>query len=74
VQAKCIHCLEIFSADRENGRSACHRHFEVCKQRIRMNQMVENMRSDSLSMSPDAMALKTGNLTRKSHVKQWLIL
>jgi hypothetical protein len=23
-----------------------------------MNQMVENMRSDSLSMSPDAMALK----------------
>ncbi|CAN6361465.1 unnamed protein product [Urochloa humidicola] len=56
VQAKCHHCLDIFAADRENGRSACHRHLEVCKERIRMTQMVESIRKESLS--PDAMALK----------------
>jgi hypothetical protein len=61
VQAKCNHCLEIFAADRENGRTACHRHLQVCKERIRMNQMVQSIGSDSLSnMSLDAMALCWG--------------
>jgi len=56
VQAKCIHCLDIFAANRENGRSACRRHLEVCKERAKMNQMVETLMTDSLS--PDARALK----------------
>jgi hypothetical protein len=55
VHAKFIHCLDIFAANRENGRSACRRHLEVCKERAKMNQMVENLRRDSLS--PDARAL-----------------
>jgi len=29
VQAKCIHCLELLSATRDNGRSACRRHLKV---------------------------------------------
>ncbi|WVZ68433.1 hypothetical protein U9M48_017370 [Paspalum notatum var. saurae] len=54
VQAKCNHCLEIFSANRESGRSSCRRHVKTCKERIRMNQMVGNM----TSLSPDARALQ----------------
>ena len=56
VQAKCIHCLDILAANRENGRSACRRHLAVCKERLKMNQMVENLSTDALS--PDARALK----------------
>ena len=52
MQAKCIHCLDIFAANRENGRSACHRHLAMCKERLKMNQMVGNLRIDALS--PDA--------------------
>lgn len=56
VQAKCIHCLVIFPANRETGRSTCRRHLETCKERIRMNEMVGNMTTGSLS--PDAITLK----------------
>ncbi|WVZ97917.1 hypothetical protein U9M48_043419 [Paspalum notatum var. saurae] len=54
VQAKYNHCLEIFSANRENGRSSCRRHMNTCKERNTMNQMVGNM----ASLSPDARALQ----------------
>ena len=56
MQAKCIHWLDILAANRENGRSACRRHLAVCKERLKMNQMVENLSTDALS--PDARALK----------------
>jgi len=56
VQAKCIHCLDILAANRENGRSACRRHLAVCKERLKMNQMVENL--SIYALPPDARALK----------------
>jgi len=55
VQAKCIHCLELLSATRDNGRSACRSHLKVCKERTRMNQLVESMNT---GLSPDSLALK----------------
>ncbi|CAD6258393.1 unnamed protein product [Miscanthus lutarioriparius] len=51
--ASCVHYL--LSATRDNGRSACRRHLKVCKERTRMNQLVENMNT---GLSPDSLALK----------------
>ncbi|KAL6654142.1 hypothetical protein ACP70R_007607 [Stipagrostis hirtigluma subsp. patula] len=62
VQARCKHCLDIFAANRENGRSNCSRHLKSCKELIKMNEMVENMTS---SLSPDTAALNKWKFNEK---------
>ncbi|KAL6623219.1 hypothetical protein ACP70R_033098 [Stipagrostis hirtigluma subsp. patula] len=62
VQARCKHCLDIFAANRENGRSNCSRPLKSCKELIKMNEMVENMTS---SLSPDTAALKKWKFNEK---------
>ncbi|CAN6215278.1 unnamed protein product [Urochloa humidicola] len=55
TKAQCIHCNQLFKADRGSGTSACGRHLKTCKGKTKLNQMVSQLSS---GVSLDDVCLK----------------
>jgi len=49
MQARCKHCNEVFAAARNSGTSHMRRHLVVCEPRLKMHDMVEQLKSSELS-------------------------
>ncbi|KAL6631066.1 hypothetical protein ACP70R_028406 [Stipagrostis hirtigluma subsp. patula] len=48
AEAKCKHCKQTFKVARDVGNSSCHRHLNSCEGKAKMEQMIDQMKSDCL--------------------------
>jgi hypothetical protein len=45
VEAQCIHCNQIFKANRDSGTSACGRYMKTCKGKAKLDHMISQLSS-----------------------------
>ncbi|CAL5077025.1 unnamed protein product [Urochloa decumbens] len=45
IRGRCIHCNEIFPAARNSGTSHIKRHLDICEERAKVHNMIENLQS-----------------------------
>ncbi|KAL6838606.1 hypothetical protein ACP4OV_031563 [Aristida adscensionis] len=49
AEAQCVHCSQVFKVTREVGTSACLRHLSNCEGKVKMEQMIDEMKTTDAS-------------------------
>ncbi|KAL6888721.1 hypothetical protein ACP4OV_009747 [Aristida adscensionis] len=49
AEAQCVHCSQVFKVTREVGTSACLRHLSNCEGKVKMEQMIDQMKTTDAS-------------------------